>query len=316
MAKSPFLVFFGDEDFSLDQEIASARNRKDRVPVLLNGHKLADSDLVRTCEEIRFDDAKRVVIVDDAQKVKGDSYLKEYLSNQDPSDKSTILMAVVRGPKLPAIWKRAAELGVSKEHKKLAPWQTGKAISRISAEAKTLGVRLEEGVPELIVRFTGMDLARHVGELKKLALVASGGVITKGDVRRIIQPAVPADPYLVAEAALLKDSRRALSLLSLVCLYLGDGAYVPVSSALIKQVEKLTTVRYLLDRGDTPEDIAGYLEMHPFRFQQTLLPQAKKHTLSSLLGQMEILCKLDSTVKGAARSKRTHIELALLSVST
>jgi DNA polymerase III delta subunit len=55
--------------------------------------------------------------------------------------------------------------------------------------------------------------------------------------------------------------------------------------------------------------------MHEFACKTNLIPVAQKHTVKVLLGHMNQLCKLDAQVKGAARSKRTLVELAVLSLA-
>lgn len=315
MAKGPFIVAYGDEDYLLDREALSARSQKNRLITCLDGNKLKDTDVVNACDELSYDGSDRIVVLDNAQKVKGDKSLISYVESKDPKDRSSVLVAIVRAQKLPALWSKVGKYGVVLEHKRLAPWEESKAISRIETEAKTLGVRLGEGVPELIIRGTGFDLGRHVGELRKLSFVTKG-IVQKTDVQRILLSTISAEPYQVAEAAASKDSRRAMRLLSLVYRHMGDATHITVSSALIRQTEKLITVRYLLDHGADLRSIASRLDMHQFRLQRTLIPQANKHSFQSLLRYMDQLCLLDETVKGPARSKRTHVELAVLSIAT
>ena len=317
MAKAPFIVAFGGESFLLDRELLTARRQKGRTITVLNGNKLSGLDVIAACEEISFDESNRVVIVDDAQKMKkGEKDLLAWAEGRDPGDISTFLVGIVRSEKCPSVWSKIGALGILREYKTLAPWETDQAVERIKKEAKTLRVRLASGVPEMLIQGAGLDLARHVGELRKLAMIARDGTVTKSDVQKVVVASKGAEPYQVAEAAILKDPRKALRLLSLVYRHMGEQAHVPVASALARQVERLAVVRYMVDQGADQDSIASRLGMHPYRLQQTLMMPAKKHTLEGLLGQMRTLCRLDATVKGPARSKRTHVELAVLSIAT
>jgi FMN phosphatase YigB (HAD superfamily) len=67
--------------------------------------------------------------------------------------------------------------------------------------------------------------------------------------------------------------------------------------------------------GDTEEDIAGALGMHPWRCKTFFMPLVQRHKMRDLVSHMTRLRKLDADVKGAARSKRTLVELAVLAIA-
>jgi DNA polymerase III delta subunit len=73
-------------------------------------------------------------------------------------------------------------------------------------------------------------------------------------------------------------------------------------------------MRSLLDRQQSPEAIASALGLHPYRVQRELVA-VQKHTTAQLINQMKNLCELEVQVKGAAPSKRTLVELAVLSLA-
>jgi len=97
---------------------------------------------------------------------------------------------------------------------------------------------------------------------------------------------------------------------------MGEEAHVPLSFSLIKQVEKLILARSMLDRKATEEEIAAAVGMHLWRCKTHYIPQVRKHTLGGLISCLGGLRKLDADVKGPARSKRTRVELAVLSLTT
>jgi DNA polymerase III delta subunit len=119
----------------------------------------------------------------------------------------------------------------------------------------------------------------------------------------------------VAEAAIEKNTKKAMNLLSVLYRNQGEEVNVPLTYALMKQVEKLVVARRMLDQRASEEDIAGALGMHPWRFKNHFLPLVRRHEMVKLIGHMSRLCKLDADVKSSARSKRTHVELAVLSIS-
>jgi len=223
---------------------------------------------------------------------------------------------LLRTDKLSDMWKAAAEKGRTHNFPKFKAWESDKAKQRMVAEADRLGLKLEDDIPEVFLRFIGDDLRRVVNELRKLKLITPEGTkVTKKMLLSVIAPDVPAEPFEVAEAATNKDAKRAMMLVSLLFKSMGDGAAVPITASLCRQIEKLIVARQMLDKGDEVSVIAIRLGIHAFPLQKEVLPRARKFTVGELLNQMNNLCKLDALVKGPARSKRSLVELTVLSIA-
>jgi DNA polymerase III delta subunit len=312
-----FVVSFGAEDYFLDQDLARARAWSDRSVVQLNGEGLTDAQLVSVCEEIPYDDSKRVVILDSAEKTKGDKRLRAYIEAKDLRDESTVLVAIVRSEKLPEVWNLAAKKGKLLEHKKLKTWDNNNEVIKwVETEARNLKLVLDKGVPQLLFQFVGPNLWKLSNELRKLTLlVGENGHVGRDQLKLTIAPSPSAEPFQVAEAAVAKDVRKAMDTLSTVYRNMGDEAHVPITFSLIKQIEKFVVARDLLDKGTSEEDIASVLGMHPWRCKTVFMPAVQKHKMKDLVAHMTRLRKLDADVKGAARSKRTLVELSVLAIA-
>ena len=315
--KAPFVVISGTENFYLDREVEKARATRGRQIISLDAEDGLDgSELVDVCETRGFDSDSRLVLVDHAESVKFDEVLTEYTSSKDPEDTSVVLVAVVRSEKLSSNWDKVAVLGKHLTFKSLKPWEHAKKIDRIEAEAALLGLTFEKDAPALLLSFVGDDLYVIHNELRKLAiLLGQGGKITAKHLSLVVAPQPPASPFEVADAAAEKNLKRAMNLVSHLYRYMGEGASVPIASALIRSVERLLVVRAMLDAGRTPEEIAGRLAMHIFRLKNSFLVWAERHTTDSLKRNFAELCQLDADVKSAARSKRTLVELAVKSIA-
>jgi len=313
----PFVVSFGAEAYLLDRDVVRARSWKDRSIIQVEGDELTDVELVSLCETRGIDDNDRVIILDEAQKVKGDKALKAYIEGKSPTDGSTVLVAILRSEKLPEVWAQAAKKGQIYEHKKLKTWDNNNEVVKwATTEAFRLGLGLDKGVPEMLFQLVGGDLYKIASELQKLqTLVGQGNKVTAAHLKMVIAPSPAAEPFQVAEAAVERDTKKAMNLLSIVYRTMGDEAHVPVTYSLIKQVEKLIVARYLLDRKASDDEIAAALGMHPWRCKTYFIPNARKHSFGGLISCMGDLRKLDADVKGAARSKRTRVELAVLSLT-
>lgn len=312
----PFLVFYGGEDFFLDRDLSKARQWEGRSVTLLSGSETEDCELVSICSTASADGSLRLVLVDDAQKVKG-KMLEEYIEEKDSSDSSTILVAIVRSEKLPEIWAAAGLKGKVVERKKLKTWESNNEVIKwIADEATRVGIKLSAGLSSTLFEAVGADLYRLSSEVQKLALlVGKNGEAEMSHLRLTVSPSPTAEPWQVAEAALNKDRKKAMNQLSTVYKNQGDDVHVLLVSSLIKQTEKLVLARQMLDAGLTDDVIAGIVGIHPYRCRTQLIPQARKHSLKSLIGHMSRLCKLDVDVKGPSRSKRTLVELAVLAIS-
>lgn len=311
----PFIVSFGGEAYFLDQDLVRARSWKDRTITQLDGDVVTEAEVVSVLESRSFDQTDRVVILDDAQKVKADKALKAYVEAKDPKDESVVFVVIVRAEKLPEIWGQAAKKGRLIEHKVLKTWDNNNEVVRwISMEATKLDLSLDKEIPGMLFQLVGADLYSLAGELRKLQLLLGRGKVTVADLRKVLAASPSAEPYQVAEAGVERNLKKAMNLLSLVYKTMGEEAHVPISYSLLKQVEKLLLARHVLERGGSEDDVATAIGMHPWRCKTYFLPNVKKHTMTSLTSQLGSLRKLDQDVKGPARSKRTRVELAVLSL--
>jgi DNA polymerase III delta subunit len=311
----PFVVAYGEEEFFLDRIITTGRSWRDRQVILLDGEGLADYEVVSFCEQGSFDDRKKAVILDNANKVKGDKALTAYVEAKDVADEGVMLVAVVRSEKLPKVWQTAAAKGRLEYFKKLRPWETPALKERISAEGKRLKLKLDDAMLDLCVLFFGDNLRRIVNELQKLTFIAQNGQVTKADFVSVAAPDIELDPFEVAKIATNKEAKKALRLVSSLFKINGDSVAVPITAGLVSQVERLIVTRQLLDSGVEQKTIAEMLGIPLYPVQKDIIPRAKKHTVPELLLQMKNLCRLDAKVKGAARSKRTLVELAVLAIA-
>lgn len=319
---SAFYVFFGEEDFFLDRGIEMARRWPNReIRHFDASDKLDELTLVRELETPVLDGSERTIIVDEAQKLKETKHkaLRSFVDDRASGDTSVVLVAIVRAEKLSDVWSHVGAKGKFSEHKKFKPWpdKFGKTEHQkwAESEAKRVGLGLEDGVSELIIQMTGDSLYRIQNELRKLYWLTGGGKVSKQQVMSIVAVTPTAEPKDVVEATFAKNVHGALNALSLLFKTMGDEASVPVTYGLMREAQKTITARHLLDKGASDEDIATTLGMNPWRCKTVFLPTVRKHSAESLVKCMRRLCALDQNVKGSSSSKRTLVELAVLSIA-
>lgn len=313
---APFLVSFGGENLLLDRDMDRVRAWRNRTYIHYDGHGMEDHEVVSLCETQR--DENQTVLIDNANKVKGNKALKAYIGSKSVKDMSTVLVGIVRSDKLPEIWATAGEKGKVYERRALKSWDSGRDyVKWCQAEAVRLGVKFDKGIDQLFYNYIGPDLYRLSNELRKCArLVGPAGKITKERLALVISPSPQSDPFQVAEAAIAKDARKAMNAFSILFKNEGDKACVPVTAALMKQVEKTLLIRRLHDGGVDEDEIALAVGMKVWPLRNFALPVARKHDARKLSLHMRRLCKLDADVKGPARSKRTLVELTVLAIAS
>lgn len=309
-----FYVAFGAEAFHLDRYIETTRRSKRRV-IVVDGESTTEHQLVELCETMSDD--PRTIVLDNAQCVKGPGKeIRRYVEQRDPRDQSVILVAIVRNEKLPELWGYVAEHGKRVECPRLKPWQKDAYLQFVSTEATRNEVTIRKDAAETLLQCTGPDLYRLANETRKLAVyVGRLGEITKALVLEIATRTPHVEPHMVAEAALAKDLRRAMSLFSILCVKSGEAQFGAVVYQLMKQVESTVVARSFLDQGMPSEEVAALVGVSTWRFNEALAPVARKHELNTLVRHMRALAKLDVDVKSSSPFKRTKIEMAMMDIT-
>lgn len=320
---SPFFVFYGEEDFFLDRGAEVARRWPGRDVRFIDADEgLTEAELTSMLEMVPADETQRTFIIDNAQKLKETKakLLRKYVEGVSPRDVSTVLVGIVRAEKLSDLWTFIGTKGKTTEHKKFKPWadKSGKTEYEkwLETEAKRVGLGFELGVTEFICQMCGDDLYRLLSELKKLyTLVGNGNKVTMKHVSSVIAITPKSEPKDVVEYAFAKNRKEAMNSLSQVYKTMGDEASIPIVYGLMRESQKALSARAMLDKGSSDEDIATALGQNPWRCKTFFLPMVRKHSQSSLLQYMRRLCKLDTDVKGSSRSKRTQVELTVLTIA-
>lgn len=310
-------IFYGEERYLLDRELRRALKWPDRLIMYLNGEKASEDAIVSALDDRPLlDDAGIAVVVDNAEQVKLGAALEGYVDQMgEEHDGSAILVAICRTGRLAKGWTQLGKKGRLVEHPRFKPWEKDKIKERMVKETSLLGLTLADGAFDVLFRVHGEQCDCIVNEIRKAALLlAKGEVVTSDLVLSLCARRVAVAPWDVAEAAFAKDVKRAMQTISMLYQDKGDEVLVPIVASLIKQLEQTVVMRSLLDRQQSAEAIAAALKLHPYRVQKELIV-VQKHTTVQLINQMKNLCELEAQVKGAAPSKRTLVELAVLSLA-
>ena len=313
---APIVVSFGEEGFFLDRDLAAFRKQPDRSVIELDGYEVDEHEVVSACEQQSFDGRSRVVIVDNAHKVKEGKTLKAFVESRNPKDLDAVLAMVFRSEKVGSTWSKNPGKVFVAERKKLKTFDNkNEVVEWIPVEAKKIGLKLHPSVPPAMFQIVGSDLYRIAAELRKLQLLTGTSEATLEHLKLVVTPAASSDVWQVLDAASAKDAKKAMNALSTLYRFAGDDPSVGLAYALMKQVEKLLLATSLLAKGAADDEIASRLGMHPWRCRSFFLPMARKHSVPRLCTAMRELCRLDVEVKRSAH-KRTLVELAVLKLAS
>lgn len=310
----PFVIAYGAENFRLDRDIDKARKGKRKV-IRLDGDGLTDAALIGHCDS--YEDVPRTIILDNAQELKGTTDLKEYIEGRDVRDTSLILVAIIRSPKLSEVWQSVGNKGTIYERDKLKPWDKAEHVKFVISEAAVNRVNIDQAVADLLFEYVGPDLYRLSNETRKLAIyVGQANSIKKEHISLVTTRTPQSSPMQIVEAVMQKNASKALNLFSIMYGNVGEQkTLIPVLYELMKQISGTAVIRSLQDKGTPDEDVASLLSMNPWKYKNHVAPIARKHNLTTLVGYMGQLCKLDAYVKTSSISKRTMVELTMLSIA-
>ncbi len=147
-----------------------------------------------------------------------------------------------------------------------AETQVALAVERL----KSLGVKFERGVPEVIVGRVGQSTRLVLGECDKLATYAgAGGTIKEADVHLLVPTFGEGDFFEPIEALAARDLRWGME--SLDRYFFNEDSCRPLLSALQNRLRLLIQIRCLADSGD-------------FRLSEAGLPKGQFETASARHG--------------------------------
>lgn len=309
-------VFCGLEHYLLDREKEKALNWPGRMVESHDGKDLTESELISALTQFTLDGGGVAVVVDNAERVKVGQAFLDYMDSRDPKDTSSVLVAIIRQDTPPKAWESVAAKGRLVAHKRFKPWEHEKIEKRVLWEAKLLNLQLDSDALKTLLHLYGGNTGGMANEMRKLSFVVkAGGTVTRDHILKVCSRQVPVQPWDISEAAAKKQPKRALQMAGLLFKYEGEGAAVPILASLMKEVERLLIARDLLDRGVLETEVAAALKIHPFVFKKNVQPLVSRHSTPRLITQMKKLCELETRVKGAAMSKRTLVEAAILSLA-
>lgn len=311
----PLYFLYGEERFLIDEvqalliEQALAPHERDFNLDVVYGADTEASAVLALCASYPVMAQRRVVLVRDFDKLKGNRSFTAYAEHPNPQ--AVVLLACSGKPNLSAHPYRALKQHAAwGEFKPLYPRQMPGWLSQ---RAEALGYRLQPQAAQMLAEYVGPDLQSGAEELEKLITYAGGRkTLTADDVlqasgqtrefnvfelQRAIGEGRYADALRIGERLLQQASNA-------------RGEALMIVSILTSYFTKLWKLSAVQGRSMAPPAMAQRIGVPPF-FIQEYLSSLKRFGPAAIEAAFASLLAADYELKGGAE-RDERLVLALL----
>ena len=176
----------------------------------------------------------------------------------------------------------------------------------VRSEVSRCGKRIDNNAAELLVYLSGTNLRELASQVEKLVLfVGSRDAISADDVREIVSDTRVETVFALANALGDRNASKALRALHTI---LEDGeAPLMVLFMLTKHFRQLWTVREMLSRKQSPQEISKATRVPPF-FVNGIIAQAKGIRGREFIAIFERLFAMDLAMKRGGDKTGSQLE--------
>lgn len=301
---SPVYLLMGDEPYYPElicDEILKCcipEEEKDFNETVCYGGEVTADQVVTAARRFPMMAERQLVVVKEAQQMKGLEDLSYYCA--DPLD-STVLVVLMHGAsadKRKAFYKAAAKIGTVVDSPALRDYMIPDwIISHFSSR----GMQIDPQAAALFAESAGTSLSTIVVETDKLTKALPEGArrVTVEDIERNVGISRQFSVFELTKELSFKNSAKALK----IAAHLGDGARfaMPMAvSALYMHFNRILRYGALLARGGQPsaEDKARALAgVNPY-FYKEYDTAVRNYPLRKAMAAISLLCEYDYLGKG------------------
>lgn len=294
---APVYVLVGDESYYIDQiadfiaENALKEEERDFNQTVFYGLDSTPAKVMDTAHGAPMMAKYQVVIVKEAQLMRGIDHLEKYLKNPVPS---TILVVCYKkeAPKGKKSWIGEAEKnGVVFKSDKLRDYELP---GFVSSYLKTKGLDIEQKAQMMIVDSIGNDLARITTEIDKLLLTLSPNEkrVTPEHVEQQIGISKDFNPYELLDAVIKRDIMKANRIVKYFDKNEKEGDIHMICPMLFNYFQNLMIASTCKNRANRAE-VAAALELAPEWRANNYMDGLKNYAPLKI---MQIISKLRSSL--------------------
>lgn len=294
-------IIYGINDYLIKKEIEdiSKKNNIDKDSITTYSNEQLMVDIINDASRISLFSDKKLIIVDyDIFDSTNSRVLESYLKNENPN---TILVFVIRSEKLD-------------ERKKVIKLIANKIDCNkvnISSFAKKLfeDYTISPTTLNKLITRVGDDLFNLSNEIEKLKTYKINDKVINEEDLSITIKNIDDDIFGFIDSVINKNSEKVIEVYNE--LLKKNGEPIAIIVMIANQIRLLYQVKVLYLKGNSPDNIAGILEVHPYRVKLAI-EKCRNYSENTLLELLEKLADLDVSIKSGKIDADIGLELFLL----
>lgn len=299
----PVYLLHGEEPFYIDMiskaitENALEEHERDFNQTILYGK---DADVLTVISEAKgypMMAERRLVVIREAQDLKGIDDLEAYCSQPNPS---TVLVLAYKYKKFDSRKKLIKEIsknGVVFTSDKVKEYQL---VDWITNYLKTTEFSITPKASILLADFLGNDLSKITNELDKLALLLQKGTtINEVHIEENIGISKDYNVFELTNAIAVRDVPKAMKIVNYFEHNPKSGPLVMVISNVFNLFSRLMRIHFLPNKSN--EAVAQALKIHPYATKE-LIQATKIYPPKKVSANVSILHEYDLKSKGVNNS--------------
>lgn len=300
---APVYILHGEEGYYIDELVKIFEQilpEEDREFALTNVYAPQVDDpksIVDLCRTLPMLAERQVIIVREAQNVKGDfiDKLAPYAANPT---KSTILVVASRGEKLKGkdFIKAVKANGVLYESSKVWPSEVPALAAKY---IKDKGLNVDEKSVALLADYVGTSLSRLYNEIDKLVgILGKGALITPEAIEMYVGISKDYNNFELLDALAARDAEKAMRIVRYFVNNPKPNPYVLTSAAMFNFFADLMQAWYTPDRSERGLAEALGFNMYNKSFQTRYRNGLRSYNPFQVIEILDVLRKYDVQSKG------------------
>ncbi|MBI5696238.1 MAG: DNA polymerase III subunit delta [Nitrospirae bacterium] len=314
---APVYLLTGEEGYFIDRALAKILTRalegvaKDFNLDVFYGKDAKADDIVSQASTLPMMSERRVVVVKEADRLKGTEPLLAYLASPAPE---TVMILVAEGaekPKEAALTKPMSKSCVFVHFYPPFESEVPRWIKQLARES---GYTVDDDAAAYLRDTLGGNLALVEAELNKLFnFLGDRKTITPDDVRESVGDFGMPLVFDLMDAVAEKRTGAALEVLSRL---LTDKENNPIMlvGMFAAHWRRLLAAKEMADAGDGPEKLEKAFRLN-FRNKKAFLGQVARARATELRAAFRSFAKADGALKGSALPQRLVMERLILELS-
>ncbi len=302
---APLYFIYGEEEFLADRAVARlveklvAPEFKDFNYSTFYGKECRAEQILDTAMTLPMFAERRVILVKRAEDLHPEQLEQLLTYIKAPSPEVCLIFHASKIDQRRKFFLEIKKTDYLIEYKHIKDDQLLRFIHR---EAEGTGKRIEPSAAEMLVYYSGNNLRELVSQIEKLSAYAGKrNTITVDDVRCMASDTKIDTVFEFSKALANRDLEKSIRMMQIL-LRDPETPYnlLGAIGAIAKNFRQLTTIKELLDRRVSSDDIGKQLKISPYFFKE-MLSQAKKFSMAEFRKIFVLLHEFDVGLKSGAR---------------